>query len=262
MYKIYKITCLINGKVYIGYTSQTLKERFSQHVCTSNKTKGLCKMQRAILKHKKENFKIELVEECDTLEQAALQEEFWISNLNSYEEGYNSTTGGWNQKVSGKKNWHGRCRIKTLAAQKAWRESEAGVKFIEEARQRFLKTKPQQYVTKEGYKRGTEKYQKWLMGTPEGTEKRKRSATNMRKVQKIKHNGIFELIDPQGNTHIITIETGGIKQFCKDNNLSWCSFYHSLKYAKTAKKWSKSKNYGWTIVRWNEKPNNSLADHT
>lgn len=57
--KIYRITNLVNNKIYIGQTIRDLKVRFKQH-CYK---KGCTYLHNAILKYGKENFKIELIEE-------------------------------------------------------------------------------------------------------------------------------------------------------------------------------------------------------
>jgi len=54
---IYKITCLVNGKIYIGKTTRGVKVRWKYH-CYNKKTTHL---YYAIKKHGKENFKIEIL---------------------------------------------------------------------------------------------------------------------------------------------------------------------------------------------------------
>ena len=55
---IYKITNIINNKVYIGQTVNTIKQRWNKH-CHSN---GCRSLYNAILKYGKENFNIEIIE--------------------------------------------------------------------------------------------------------------------------------------------------------------------------------------------------------
>lgn len=86
---IYKITNLINGKVYVGQTVQKLCRRFNQHI--HGITKGV---DQAIQKYGAENFKIESLEECPC-EMLNECEMFWIKELDCIApNGYNLTSGG------------------------------------------------------------------------------------------------------------------------------------------------------------------------
>lgn len=87
---IYKITNLINDKVYVGQTTQELKLRLKYHKSNKNTLIG-----RAIRKYGWENFSVEVLEECETQEQLNEREIFWIKKLNSKNpNGYNLTDGG------------------------------------------------------------------------------------------------------------------------------------------------------------------------
>lgn len=91
---IYKITNNVNGKVYIGQTIQTIKERFYQHCATKCSDSVLnMAIHRAIKKYGKSNFTIEVIEEVDK-DFLNDREKFWIEYYNSYNNGYNSTIGG------------------------------------------------------------------------------------------------------------------------------------------------------------------------
>lgn len=91
---IYKITNNVNGKVYIGQTIQTIKERFYQHCATKCSDSVLnMAIHKAIKKYGKSNFTIEVIEEVDK-DSLNDREKFWIEYYNSYNNGYNSTRGG------------------------------------------------------------------------------------------------------------------------------------------------------------------------
>ena len=95
MWKIYKHT-FPNGKVYIGLTCQTNKNRFRN----GNGYQECPIMWRAICKYGWENVKTEIIEEnIPTLSEAKLRERFWIKEYNSFINfpnscGYNATLGG------------------------------------------------------------------------------------------------------------------------------------------------------------------------
>lgn len=96
--KIYKITNNINGKIYVGQTTKTLKERFQKHCWgTTSKDKYHLNMaiKMAIRKYGKENFTIELLEETE-IDNLDKREIYWISYFDSYNKGYNCTLGGQN----------------------------------------------------------------------------------------------------------------------------------------------------------------------
>lgn len=92
---IYKITNLINNKCYIGQ-SVDIKTRWRHHKNNYNKENNQSynfSFYRAIRKYGLENFKFEVLEECD---QKDLNERelHWISYYDSYHNGYNETLGG------------------------------------------------------------------------------------------------------------------------------------------------------------------------
>lgn len=89
---IYKITNLVNGKIYIGQTIRNINIRWKQHC---KKTTGCCAIRDSIQKYGKENFTIESIEICDTQEQLDTREKYWINFYNCITpNGYNLKSGG------------------------------------------------------------------------------------------------------------------------------------------------------------------------
>ena len=87
---IYKITNLLDGKIYVGQTTQKLELRLKYHKSSKHTFIG-----RAIRKHGWKNFKAEVIEECESQEQLNEREVFWIAKLNCKKpNGYNLTDGG------------------------------------------------------------------------------------------------------------------------------------------------------------------------
>lgn len=99
--KIYKITNLINGKIYVGRTKHNIEERFRQHVKDKRVKTAI---GSAIKKYGIENFTIKKIEDVFTIEQAMEREKYWIKELNSQnrEIGYNLTEGGDDKKIVAK----------------------------------------------------------------------------------------------------------------------------------------------------------------
>jgi group I intron endonuclease len=81
---IYKTTNLINGKIYIGKDMHN-----NQNYLGSGKI-----LKQAIQKYGKENFKKEIVEECQDEKLWLEREIYWIGYFNSTKIGYNIALGG------------------------------------------------------------------------------------------------------------------------------------------------------------------------
>ena len=91
---IYVITNDINGKQYVGKTSDTIQQRFKIHLKDSQNCKNEQRpLYQAMNKYGIEHFYIKELEEC-SVEKASEKEIFWIEKLNTYKNGYNATRGG------------------------------------------------------------------------------------------------------------------------------------------------------------------------
>lgn len=84
--QIYKITNLVNGKIYIGKDTVSDKNYYGSGVL----------IKRAIEKYGIENFKKEILEECISNNDLCLKEKYWIEYYGStnLEIGYNISKGG------------------------------------------------------------------------------------------------------------------------------------------------------------------------
>ena len=91
---IYKITNLINNKIYIGQTVRDIDTRFKEHLNESNKENLTSYIHLAIKKYGKENFKCTLIDTAENKEDLNFKEKFWIQYYNSNIDGYNLTPGG------------------------------------------------------------------------------------------------------------------------------------------------------------------------
>lgn len=92
--QIYKITNTINNKVYIGQTIQNVRKRWYDHISQAKNSKKPGHFQRAILKYGKEVFKVETLERDIHRDELDEKEQEYITKFDSYNTGYNSTTGG------------------------------------------------------------------------------------------------------------------------------------------------------------------------
>lgn len=96
---IYVITNDVNGKQYIGQTTDILKNRFSDHCKDSNLARCHGRpLYLAMNKYGKEHFSIKEIEECP-FELLDEREQYWIQKLDTYRHGYNATLGGEGTQV-------------------------------------------------------------------------------------------------------------------------------------------------------------------
>ncbi|WP_188130770.1 NUMOD3 domain-containing DNA-binding protein [Paraburkholderia panacisoli] len=90
---VYKATNLINGKIYIGQTAQTLSKRRKAHENLAGKSTAY--FHRALAKYGFENFHWEMVEACQSKDHRFEREIFWIEHFACMAPlGYNSAEGG------------------------------------------------------------------------------------------------------------------------------------------------------------------------
>ncbi len=98
MHYIYKITNLINSKIYIGQAKNT-NQRWRQHQNESKKDKPSMVINYAMKKYGIENFKFEVIASCLDQDAANNTETIIIQQENSYaflNKGYNVSNGGSN----------------------------------------------------------------------------------------------------------------------------------------------------------------------
>lgn len=92
---LYKITNIVNGKLYIGITSKTLKRRWQGHASAARRGRKN-RLHSAIRKYGEENFIIELLQETQNYKELVQLEIDYISKLETTNKkiGYNMTIGG------------------------------------------------------------------------------------------------------------------------------------------------------------------------
>lgn len=91
MILVYMATNVINGKRYIGVTSQGLHVRKSRHLSSALRQNSQTHFHRAIRKYGKVNFNFEIIQEFDSY-QCSKQAE--IKFINEMKPEYNMTVGG------------------------------------------------------------------------------------------------------------------------------------------------------------------------
>ena len=91
---IYKVTNLINGEIYIGLTTTSLKKRWITHKAMSKRK--FSHLYNAMKKYGIHNFSIEQIDSTDDFVKLGELERYYIKLYNSQnpEKGYNITAGG------------------------------------------------------------------------------------------------------------------------------------------------------------------------
>lgn len=96
LYHVYRAKCLVNNKIYIGFTNKSLEERKSTHIKESKRTSYV--FHKAIQKYGSENFQWDIIfshEDCSLVKN--IMETFYIIKYNTHYldgYGYNMTYGG------------------------------------------------------------------------------------------------------------------------------------------------------------------------
>lgn len=93
MGEIYKITNKIDNKSYIGQTTQGVNRRWSEHKRDYNKNLYGSLLHKAMREYGIENFEVCVLEKVDN-SKLNDREQYWIDYYNTFEDGYNQTTGG------------------------------------------------------------------------------------------------------------------------------------------------------------------------
>jgi group I intron endonuclease len=97
---IYCLTNLVNGKFYIGQTTQIAARRFYQHVKDAKRKTG--PIQAALRKYGEVGFSQQVLTEADSADELNALETLWILATNAHVRGigYNCDTGGGNKRMN------------------------------------------------------------------------------------------------------------------------------------------------------------------
>lgn len=164
--KIYVIINIINKKIYVGQTIQSLKQRFNRHSWKCNKSRSA--ISSAIHKYGKENFDIILLEQCSSIEELNKQELYWINKLNSLSPyGYNLKSsvdgkGSLSKETKDKISKANKGRKVSLETREKLRISHLGYKVSEDTKIKLSKywsgIRPSKLAQENSYKANTKIY--------------------------------------------------------------------------------------------------------
>lgn len=94
--KIYKMTNVITGEVYVGSTVKYLSGRFNTHFYDAVNNRGghTAYTTAELIFWGKDCFTIEVLEICESTEQAKEREQYWIGYYDCYNSGLNGSADG------------------------------------------------------------------------------------------------------------------------------------------------------------------------
>ncbi len=192
---IYKITNLVNGKVYIGQTTTSVEQRWASHKCSINYAKYNSALYAAFRKHGTDNFLIEEVAVATDRASLDAAEDNCIATFNSLvPAGYNLCigNGGRNHSESTKK------KIKAYVHSEATRKqmSESQKQRYEDPKQRAKQGRVQSVAERKKRSETMKRIGHGFTHTPE-------SIAKMAAAKKGKPNGKAKPISDQfGNIYI------------------------------------------------------------
>ena len=163
---VYKATNTHTNKAYVGLTETTLKKRIERHWGDRNKYVNN-KFKNALKKYGKNAFTWEVLRKCATVEELDYYEQFYITEHDTFHNGYNSTTGGYNGYMTNKKlDELDGIKLSALVVGSSARRSKR-------YRENISKAKKGWYETEEGQKLRQEKSEKmkefWASGKAKHT---------------------------------------------------------------------------------------------
>jgi len=163
---IYKTTNIINNKIYIGQHRNKKDEK-------DNYIGSGTILKKSIKKYGIENFKKEIIEECSDYKQLCEKEVYWINFYNSIDKtiGYNISSGGnqynpesW-EKFRNDTDRYNKWIEKMKSVTSGENNPMYGVEYTEERRQKYIKTRKENYHK---HKYSTEEYRKKISDLNKG----------------------------------------------------------------------------------------------
>jgi group I intron endonuclease len=134
---IYKSTNKINGKVYIGQTTQTLEKRIKGHIKESRIDNNRPFML-SINKYGSDNFTFEIIDTSNNIDELNEKEIYWIDFYNSISpNGYNITGGGQGKKMIKTKEL-GRRISEGLKNSEKWQTLLKDEEYLKKREEKFI----------------------------------------------------------------------------------------------------------------------------
>lgn len=92
---VYKLTCAVSGKAYVGITARSLDTRWLEHCQRARHgTRKFSKLYQAMAKHGLDAFFREVIATADNEDEARTMECAYIRQFDTFASGYNANEGG------------------------------------------------------------------------------------------------------------------------------------------------------------------------
>lgn len=189
---IYKITNLVNSKIYIGQTINSIEKRWARHTWATTKKRNAMAITSSIIKYGEDNFIIEQIDTANSIDELNEKEIYYIELYNSLSpNGYNISPGGGNRIMSEE------TKLKLLMINKGRKASDETRKKLSESHK--------------GWVPSEETRQKWR-----DAFSGKSPSENTIKAAIEARQKTFTLLSPDGKLTTFT----NMKNFCDENGLS------------------------------------------
>jgi group I intron endonuclease len=168
---IYKITNLVNNKIYIGQTTRPFKDRIKDY----ERFYGNDYINNSFKKYGFDNFKFEIIDTANNIEELNKKEIYYINKYNSTnkEIGYNIEFGGLNS-------------IPNDETRKRMSESHMGIKQTDRWIKKRIAIKGSEDAKKYGREKSEEEKKRLSETSPKYWEGKERSEDTKRKISETK----------------------------------------------------------------------------
>src|SRR5208283_4921236 len=202
---IYKITNILNNKMYIGQSQTSLERRWTLHKSDAKTNRDNYHFHNAIRKYGTECWKQEVLEEVEDISNLNEAEMKWIEYYDTFNNGYNCTNGGENGKIISEET------------KEKMRQSKLGKKMTDEAKLNMSLSMKKRY--EDGWvhpmlnNKHSEETKKHWAKIRKGVKKSEKTKEKISKATKGK------LISEETKEKIRQAQLGKITAKDKDNNI-------------------------------------------
>lgn len=214
---IYKISNSINSKEYVGLDSGSTSEckRWKDHNYRY-KTSNMA-IHKAMQKYGIDNFSMEILEVCNSLEDLVEKEKYWIAHLDSLKTGYNATAGGQYQPYNSDETRRRKSMATTAYNNIRWKTAD---------RKKHSKKVSDSISLQERKRRSYRTKQRWnnaeiraslLSSMSLKAKEPHRIELSKKNLAGINNNKLWRLTSPHGEVYV----THNLPIFCAEHELNY-----------------------------------------